>query len=307
MKHNDNQTSNKCSNQFNNYCNMNSNKKPVHQNKMVLNEDMQPLFKIKKQNDHEMTHHKELREPNKFDIDLKNNSAHKNFKLNRKFYTFNSGSTLNSLADYNLSNLGDEMFNLKIDYKKHDIKNNSLDSLNHIRARVNKKTENDEFAAYRLMEDHDSTIPIENVDVAKNDNEINETKVKTVKKNRHHHHRAKRHRKPKETEHVNQVIKKSQSSLSFQTACVKNETNQDSLSAFDFSNTDDFWEDDIVINSELIESDKFMQENAESNSIKFVSLSCECLNLEADKIDLSNDDLVKEKTHKTFPNLITYY
>ena len=269
---------------------MNSNKKPAQ--KMVLNEDMPPLFKMKKQNDHEMTH-TGTRESTKLkDIDLKSHQAHNNFKLNRKFYTFNSGSTLNSLADYNLSNLGDEMLNLKIDYKKNNIKNNSLDSLNNIRARVNKKTPNDEFAAYRLMEDHDSHILTESLD------KTDDTKVKPVKKNRHHHHRSKRHRKPKETENVNQVIKKSHSSLSFQTACVKNDTNQDSLSAFDFSNTEEFWEDDIIINSELIESDKFMQENAESTTIKFVSLSCECLNLEADKIDLINEDLVKEKTHE---------
>jgi hypothetical protein len=105
--------------------------------------------------------------------------------------------------------------------------------------------------------------------------------AQTPKKNRHHHHRARRNNRNKNknaphhsaNSNGSESLKKSQSSL-------ENEhENQDSLSAFDFSNTDEFWEDDIVINSELIEPDKFLADEAiESAPIKFVSLSCDGIN-----------------------------
>ncbi len=91
-------------------------------------------------------------------------------------------------------------------------------------------------------------------------------------------------------------MKKSQSSLH---DSVQND-NQDSLSAFDFSNTDEFWEDDIVINSELIEADKFMSEEVKSPLIKFSSISCDSLNgilMDADKFDLK-ESIIKDKLYE---------
>ncbi len=237
---------------------------------------------------------------------------------------------LNSLADYNLNNLDDKMFNLNIDYSRNDLKNMSLDSLinSHVSKMMLHKNScppKDEFAAYRLTENEAiqkekpespksktiknkfSSISSYNCSKLGQETILANDKTSSAdssptnlqpKKNRHHHHRAKRsnRNKNKNGQTNSEAMKKSQSSLY---DCAQNE-NQDSLSAFDFSNTDEFWEDDIVINSELIEADKFMSDEIKSPLIKFSSISCDSLNgilMEADKFDLK-ESIIKDKLYE---------
>lgn len=132
------------------------------------------------------------------------------------------------------------------------------------------------------------------------------------KKNRHHHHRARRNKRNQNKNNLPSSgavdLKKSPSSL-----VETEQENQDSLSAFDFSNTDEFWEDDIIINSELIEPDKFLADDVSAIEtctsllapIKFVSLSCDGINGllnssscgEADKFDLK-ESIIKDKLYE---------
>ena len=221
---------------------------------------------------------------------------------------------------------------MNIDYSRNDIKNMSLDSLTNIRVKVSPKK--DEFAAYRLSE-HDTknendTILNNTNDTTNSDHSTFKNKFSSlssyncsklldsgspkqadvkadkaeksesaagpqpVKKNRHHHHRSRRNNRNKNKN--NSELKKSQSSLVHQDDMQTD--NQDSLSAFDFSNTDEFWEDDIVINSELIEPDKFMPDEIESPPIKFVS--CEGINgllIDGDKFDLK-ESIIKDKLYE---------
>lgn len=199
----------------------------------------------------------------------------------------------------------------------------SLDSLTNIRFMLNKNTNTipkDEFAAYRLTENEPTIHDLETLNPIKNKFSTlssyncckladfdgnpkpstepisNSTNTNPVipqpKKNRHHHHRAKRNNKNKKAE-----FKKSQTSIHD----LQND-NQDSLSAFDFSNTDEFWEDDIVINSELIEQENIesFQDELETPLIKFVSVSCEGLNgllMDGDKFDLK-ESIIKDKLYE---------
>ncbi len=71
--------------------------------------------------------------------------------------------------------------------------------------------------------------------------------------------------------------KDAKSNLDNENSIVLEQINQDSLSAFDFSNTDDFWEDDIVTNSELIgTSDSFCLLSGRNSPIsQFISIELE--------------------------------
>ncbi len=285
----------------------------IHSNLVMIEADLPPHTKLKKQTDYSHNDQRQLARKKSM-LDLNSN----NLKLNRKFPTFNNGSMLNSLADYNLNNLDNKMFNLNIDYSRNDIKNMSLDSLTKI-AQKNTSPPEDEFAAYRLTETdavqkeqpespRSTTIKNkfssissyncsklgESAPVSSKSADSSPTNVQP-KKNRHHHHRAKRNNRNKNRSSQSEM-KKSQSSLH---DSVQND-NQDSLSAFDFSNTDEFWEDDIVINSELIEADKFMSEEVKSPLIKFSSISCDSLNgilMDADKFDLK-ESIIKDKLYE---------
>lgn len=195
----------------------------------------------------------------------------------------------------------------------------SLDSLTNIRLKLCQMNSppRDEFAAYRLTEtdqnepelDHNSdhstssstkskstSTKQTNADQANKSSANSSPSNAQPKKTRHHHHRAKRNNRNKNKN--NSDMKKSQSNLG-PDALLQLE-NEDSLSAFDFSNTDEFWEDDIVINSELIEADKFMSDEIESPTIKFVSQSCDSLNeillLDGDKFELKESE-IKDKLY----------
>lgn len=80
-------------------------------NRVIVIEDLPPRTKLKK-------HNSEFASSNNMDqklvknsmIDLSQQNTNNNFKLNRKFPTFNNGSMLNSLADYHLNNLDDKMY-----------------------------------------------------------------------------------------------------------------------------------------------------------------------------------------------------
>lgn len=141
--------------------------------------------------------------------------------------------------------------------------------------------------------------------------EVQTSAAPAPKKHRHHHHRARRNKRNQNKNNVpttgTVALKKSPNNL-----VETEQENQDSLSAFDFSNTDEFWEDDIIINSELIEPDKFLADDVsaiESTSllapIKFVSLSCDGINgllnssscAEADKFDLK-ESIIKDKLYE---------
>lgn len=175
-------------------------------------------------------------------------------------------------------------------------KNVSFDSIKNLNNRKLKHNNswNDQFEAYRL--ENDQTIETNNNDTkqrqkketnqeensksnenntikTRKETEIKDEKTTTLttstsstststttlstskpkkKPNRHHHHR-KRHNKNKDSLNKKEnIVKKSKSNN-----VILDQENQDSLSAFDFSNTDEFWEDDIVANSELIGTDSF--------------------------------------------------
>ena len=181
----------------------------------------------------------------------------------------------------------------------------SLKNLNNRKLKNNKLNWNDQFEAYRL--ENDQPIEVNSTGVQqkkeinnsqeennninksnennKNNNNKKETQTETSsttkpkkKPTRHHHHRSKRHNKNKDPSNQKEdTMRKSKSN-----SVILEQINQDSLSAFDFSNTDDFWEDDIVANSELIGTDSFHLLSHRSSPIThFISI-----------IDLDEDDSI---------------
>ena len=79
-------------------------------NRVIVIEDQPPRTKLKKHNsEFASNHNMDQKLVKKSMIDLSQQNNNNNTKLNRKFPTFNNGSMLNSLADYNLNNLDDKM------------------------------------------------------------------------------------------------------------------------------------------------------------------------------------------------------
>ena len=115
---------------------------------------------------------------------------------------------------------------------------------------------------------------------------MNEIEKPKKKSNRHHHYRRRQQNNKQEQAKLmnignsnnnnNQDNKHLQSKNN--SNIILEEINQDSLSAFDFSNTDEFWEDDIVTNSKLIGIDNTMSfHRLDSNSplSQFISIDIE--------------------------------
>jgi hypothetical protein len=113
---------------------------------------------------------------------------------------------------------------------------------------------------------------------------LNEIEKPKKKSNRHHHYRRRQQNNKQEQAKLMNTgnsnnNNNNQDNKNFQSKnIILEEINQDSLSAFDFSNTDEFWEDDIVTNSKLIGIDNtmsFHRLNSNSPLSQFISIDIE--------------------------------
>jgi len=111
---------------------------------------------------------------------------------------------------------------------------------------------------------------------------LNEIEKPKKKSNRHHHYRRRQQNNKQEQAklmNTSNSNNNNQDNKNFQSKnIILEEINQDSLSAFDFSNTDEFWEDDIVTNSKLIGIDNtmsFHRLNSNSPLSQFISIDIE--------------------------------
>ena len=258
---------------------------------------------------------------------------------NKQFTKLPSGSVNNSLADYNLNNLQDKMFNLNIKNNKKsqepDYKRMSLDSLTNINKqkfngnnggntnlnnqkkgkKFNTNTVNDDqFEPYRLENDpklenevnlilsnsdhnfkatekiNEKNQKIESIFDDDSNNKTQETPAtETKKKTRHHHHRSKRNNKKKKKKTLKNSDSSgfggsagSNNSMLFENNNTSSSSNNaiDSTCGFDFSNTNEFWEDDLCVNAELIGDT-----NLASDIMLFLSTSSEGFNLDEEEDD----------------------